>query len=188
MSQAGYTLAEALAALLMVGLAVGGLVEGAHVIGRHQFAAVRAQRGALSEFQARRALERLFAQCGPFLSDETALQGDGGSLGFTCEGRHRGAEVQKTKGMAQLRTRGADGRSEVVDLGARDLRFAYASADGEQTSWPVGGPKRQSLQAVVLVEARSGGSRPIAIARLWNEQAADCQFDDVLGDCRRGGQ
>lgn len=54
MNDDGYTLAEALAAMLILGLAMGGLVEGARVIGRLQtpIVASRADDQALRRAEA----------------------------------------------------------------------------------------------------------------------------------------
>jgi type II secretory pathway pseudopilin PulG len=59
-SEAGYTLVETLAALMMIGLAIGGLIEASHVLGRMQAGAGRSLAETARLRGAGEAMRRLF--------------------------------------------------------------------------------------------------------------------------------
>jgi len=77
MNDHGYTLAEMLAALLIIGLAMAGLTQAVRVLGLLQSSATR----AAGEQRALRRVEVDFVGLldghGPFRSDETTLTGNG---------------------------------------------------------------------------------------------------------------
>ena len=79
-AEAGYTLADMLAALVVVGLAIGGLGQGVHVISRQQAATPAAIDRSADGAAVRDALAR-FLSSGP---DAAALTGRPRSLDLDC--------------------------------------------------------------------------------------------------------
>lgn len=186
MSQDGYTLAEALAALLIVGLAIGGLTQGVYVLGRLQAANGRATADARAVRAADRALVALLAEQGPFTSkDPERFTGDRRAFHFECGGAVPcGARLVGQARGARLAITGAEGRVSEFSLpNVPDPWFVYVDAVGRSDAWPPAGPHR-TLSAVSLVSGPAGQETPLANARLWIEQAPDCQFDSISQDCR----
>jgi type II secretory pathway component PulJ len=84
MREDGYTLAEALAALLMISLAVGGLLEGMDVIGKTQARAGASVEEGRSLRAASENLASLVHRAGAVSSDDAAFAGDARRLDFDC--------------------------------------------------------------------------------------------------------
>ena len=70
----------------MVGLTVGGLVQGLHVIGKLQTAAGASVRDDRTLRAAGQGFARLLESGGPFVSDGKGLSGDASEVDFTCGG------------------------------------------------------------------------------------------------------
>jgi hypothetical protein len=187
MKDDGYTLVEALAALFMIGLAIGGLIEGVHVLGRLQAAATGSVRDGRNLRQANQGLARLLARGGPFLSDGKTLTGDASEMNFPCgQGPECSARLVESGGALEVLEDGAVvGRYRLA--GATGAQFVYGGATAEGAIWPPSGATlagRQALRSVAIVEPTRTGAEPLAYVRLWSEQAQDCQFDVISQDCR----
>lgn len=190
MKQDGYTLAETMAALVMIGLAIGGLGQATYVIGRLNRAAGDQVAVARRVAGAQRALGDLLAQAGPFRArDDAGFNGHGASFAFPCDqGRRCGAEL----------VAGRDQTTLVIQRGGRatasralgrldDPRFAYRDAAGLHDVWPSADDpedRGRTLEAIALVTGPGDAPRPMAVASVWAQQAADCQFDSISGECR----
>lgn len=188
MRRDGYTMVEMLAALLVVGLAFGGLTEAVQVVGRMQGAAeVKVAHGqSLRDLQ--RAFSSLFAQQGPFRSaDNGRFAGDLRSFRFSCSNGFCGAQLSDQGGGVQIALSGPDGAATLNIPDVRSARFAYVGADGPLAAWPPAKGAEQRLRSVILEADGKGGLTPIAIGRVWRDLEADCQFDLILKDCRGAG-
>lgn len=194
MSEAGYTLTEMLAALLMIGLAVGGLTEGAQVVARIQASAGRGVAEGARLRAADQGLRRLLAGRGPFTSanaETGGLAGDARAFDFDCGGSGRcGARLAATAPLGVARARGKPGDT-VVFTGEHGATRAFAPASarflyiGERTRgevWPPADGASDTLREVVLRDP-AGGAAP-AQARLWTEQGLDCVYDAIAQACR----
>jgi Tfp pilus assembly protein PilV len=186
-SEAGYTLAETLAALVMIGLAVGGLTEGVRALTRSQAATARVMSADRGLRGTETGLTRLLDGQGPFTT--TAPNGFSGSatrFTFACGAAATcGAALVQAAGGAQLSLTTADGSTRTALLpGVRGARFAYADALGSEGGWPVSDPQPRTLRTIALMQATLGGETPVATVRLWVEQPTDCAFDPVSQDCR----
>ncbi len=182
----GYTLAEMLAALVIIGLAVGGLAESACAFRMIQSGAARTigQDRALAE--ARRGLVRVLARQGPFRKDDSnGLKGGETGFAFGCRGGGQcGAQLIAEHGGLDLVLESEKGRRDVVDLpGVRQARFAYYAADGRVDAWPAT-DGAATLISVALEKTSPGGPSPLMAARVWTEQRTDCAFDAISADCR----
>jgi hypothetical protein len=187
-NDAGYTATEALAALAILGLAVGGLTSGLKVIGQGELATSR----KVAETVALRAASDEFAILvrgqGPFRSDDPAsLAGDARRLSFPCDGG--ACEAQLTATGLRLR---APHRADwaIVLSDPVNLRFHYRGSVSEVPAWPpapppLPAPQWQVLQAIIL--ERLPGGEAVAVTRIASAQAADCDFDGILQDCRKTG-
>ncbi len=187
MNDAGYTLVEMLAALFIIGLAIAGLAEGMAAIGKSQSAATSLLVTQRAGARADRDLVQLFQGQGPFRSDDPAsVTGGRSRLAFACGARSCSAGVLPRGNDAVLAVSGLDGWRDAVLLpGARDARFAYVDDAGQHSAWPPPGDgERRKVRAVMVVTGPSGAPSAVAGARLWIDQAPDCAFDPILGDCR----
>jgi hypothetical protein len=186
MNEAGYTLAETLAALLIIGLAFGGLSEGIRVIGLFQAATAATTENAASLWRLQDGLNRLLYRQGPFRSDEPQrFAGDATGFSFDC-GRPKPCGAQITGDAAETRLTLTDSTG-AHDIGlARAPAAAFLYSDGKTLSvgWPPPQDERRMLKSVLLVGRSSEGEAPIAGVRLWREQEDGCQFDPIAQDCR----
>jgi hypothetical protein len=190
-SDAGYTLAETLAALVMIGLAVGGLTEGVRALTRSQAASARIMSADRGLRGTETGLTRLLEGQGPFTT--TAPKGFSGSatrFTFACGGAATcGAALVQAANGAELSLTTADGRTRITPLpGVRGARFAYIDALGVGSVWPAPGPQQRTLRTIALTQTTLNGEAPVLTARLWVEQPADCAFDPVSQDCRAVGR
>jgi prepilin-type N-terminal cleavage/methylation domain-containing protein len=189
MNEDGYTLTEMLAALLMIGLAVGGLSQGLRVIGLLQGATGRALGEERGLRAAKTGLEHLLGQRGPFRSTEPGFRGEASAFQVDCgapEPCGAGLETKKKETRLLLRDGGEQERS-VRLMGPGKVRFTYDGPTGSLPSWPPSG-RGQTLKAVNLVRESAEGEAPLLTTRLWREQAGDCAFDAISKDCRERGQ
>jgi len=190
MSQDGYTLAEAMAALVMIGLAIGGLGQATYLIGRLNTAASAEVAVDRRLGGAQRALDGLLAQAGPFRrKDAEGFKGGAASFVFPCEqARLCGAELVAGRDQTLLVVQRGGRATASRPLGRlRAPRFAYRDGAGLHEVWPTGDVAREggvTLEAVVLVEGRRDAPRPLAVSQVWAQQAAACQFDSISGECR----
>ncbi|MDR3511016.1 MAG: prepilin-type N-terminal cleavage/methylation domain-containing protein [Caulobacteraceae bacterium] len=183
MSEAGYTLVEMLAALIIIGLAVGGLTEAAHVVGRAQAAAMRTAAQARALRAADQALARLVLRQGPFASDApNAFEGGAQSLAFPCrDGSTCRADLQPNA-RAATRLAIATGTVEPpLSLGQGQAAFVYGGDSDVNGNWPPSGP-RQILHWIGVQDVSSGA--PLALADVWREEPPGCVFDPIAQACR----
>lgn len=186
MNDAGYTATEALAALAIIGLAIGGLTSGMQVIGRAQSATSATLKHADAVRTANRKLSQLLAQNGPFRSDRPGdFQGDTTGFSFPCAAGSCGARVE---GGTLVVTRGAAREAIVLPTGPVPT-FRYGGTLSLGEVWPPPrlpppAPQWQVLQSVALADSVSDTSEVVAVSHLWVQQAANCEFDTVIQDCR----
>ncbi len=186
MNEDGYTLVEMMAALAMIGLAIGGVAESAHAVKLIQTATVRSLGQDQTLARAQRGLARLFESEGPFRSDDAvAFTGGAAAFDFDCGAPARcGASLSPHGDDTTLTLAGPGGSHDRVVLrGLRGASFAYHDLEGQRAAWPPSG-QRRSLRSVTLASASSPQATAIATARVWVEQAPDCAFDPIMEDCR----
>jgi hypothetical protein len=186
--QDGYTAAEALAALAILGLAMTGLTTSMGLIGDGQKKArVRLEQTVLERAVDQR-LEQILARDAPFRSDQAShLTGSAQSLEVDCGGARRcGARIEdgvlalQDQNGHQMRLRLPDGEAP---------RFVYIGSYSVSDMWPSPyqpppAPAWQSLEAVVIQSQAGGREKPLALAKVWRQQRADCEYDVVIQDCR----
>lgn len=176
MSSDGYTLSDALAALLMVGLAMTGLTYASLLLNRAQKASVGEAMRAADLGRGQRMLRDVLAS-GP----ASELAGDSVGFALPCVGgpcRARlEAEGQDRKLVISLA--GAPERALRVSAGAR---LAYVGEHGVSGAWPPAGA-RERLRGVALVEATPSAA-PLLYAPVRLDQSANCAFDAVALTCR----
>ena len=188
MSQDGYTHAETLAALVMIGLAIGGLTAGVRVIGLDQAATTRRLADGHGVAEAQRALATLFEGRGPFLSSEAdGLRGDPGRLAFDCGAAGGcGASLNEGSGAALLNISGRNGGETIQMPGVPAARFLFVGSRTVGDRWPPVDPDPQTLRSIVI---ETGGAQPtpVAAVRLWREHPITCAFDPISQACRTVG-
>jgi len=189
MSEGGYTLAESLAALMMVGLAVGGVAAGMNALGQMQAAATR----KIETGQAIRSLDlslnRLLGGRGPFMSDaKGAFTGDQFGFSFDCKApRSCTARIERSaRGLRLDVTEGGVVSTRLARLA--DARFLYVGSSTVGPTWPPSFAAPQALRSVVLIGRDQHGETPLATARIWIEDSGVCNFDLSSQTCRRGDQ
>jgi prepilin-type N-terminal cleavage/methylation domain-containing protein len=191
MNKDGYTLVEMLAALIMISLAIGGLLQGMRVIGRIQDSAGRSVMATREQRTAQEGLDRLVASQGPFFSDD--LQGFTGSLtqfSFDC-GRNVtcGARLTPQNGLTRLDIvrDGVTRFSATLPRGG-PAGFTYVGERTTGSAWPPLTTRSERLNKVMLTLQRLDGLVPVASVRLWLEQKRTCQFDAIAQACRNVSQ
>lgn len=184
----GYTAAEALAALAILGLAMAGLTTSMTLIGAGQKKARDQLEQATLERVADDRLGRLLAINAPYRSDQSRrLVGGASDFEVDCGAGARCAARLET---GHLIVRGADGREAQFSLPHGEApHFVYLGSYGSSDVWPPRplpppAPAWQSLNAV-LVQSRVGQKdKPLVVAKIWRQQRADCEYDVVIQDCR----
>lgn len=180
MNEDGYTLAEVMAAMLILGLTIGGLVEGARVIGRMQ-APVIASR------QDDQALRRAEAGLAGLLKrregDDRTLAGDGLSFRFTCGGQACTAALTPGERQSTLIVRRGEVAQSFSLPQAGKLSLLYLARDGRFDRWPQPGPARD-LTGVMIIGTSAQGELPLVVARSWIEHPKTCEFDMIAKGCR----
>jgi hypothetical protein len=180
MNDDGYTLAEALAAMLILGLAMGGLIEGARVIGRMQtpIVASRADEKAL-----RRAETGLAAFLKLRGGGDRSLAGSAQGFTFDCPAENCGLSLTRNGGKTTLILR----RGEVAQTfplpHAGKISLVYMARDGRFDRWPPPGPARD-LTGIMVVGTTAQGELPLVVARSWIEHPKACEFDMIAKGCR----
>lgn len=182
MSDDGYTLAEMLAALTILGLAMGGLGLVVSLISRQQLTSNRIQARLAADRAVDQALTRWLAQDGA-----TTLQGDATGLSFSCVAATCAASLQAEGRRMLLVLRNGSGRAQRLRLSDPAMRFSYRDARGVVDAWPSAetSPSNRGDQpprAVLL--AKPGAGAPLAVVPISPREPRDCQFDAIIGDCR----
>lgn len=183
MSDAGYTLVETLAALLVLTLAMSGLAGSMKVLSDQQarVTSVIAQNEARQRAQA--ALDALFAGQGPFGSHQPQrFDGNASALTFDCQAAAPcGAQLDvRPQGLALILR--AESGEVTYPLPGAGGRFVYEGRRGVSATWPPQSSERQALRAVSLETTDAG--RTLLRSPVWLEQPVNCAFDPVLEDCR----
>lgn len=185
MNDAGYTLVETLVALVMIGLAIGGLTVGVGVIAGAQARASHALATASATQAAQAALERALQPQGAFRAhDGGRLTGGATGFAYDCgEAKPCRVEVNSDAQGLSLAMNDAAGARRIALRQSGPAHFVYQGSAATLDAWPPRGPLRQSLRSVLLV--RDGeADHPLLTARLWAEQPGVCDFDVVMQDCR----
>jgi prepilin-type N-terminal cleavage/methylation domain-containing protein len=186
-SDAGYTLAETLAALAILGMASAGLMASVQVFGRAQAQTENMVRNQQVLRKASSDLQNRLEFQGPFRSSQ-ANRFSGTSDGFVYEcGAAAPCEAHiKPSGTRFALTlgdgTGAVRRHEI--RGGGMPHFRYFGDQGESDRWPPDSPRTETLRGVVLTLDGASPAMPPIVARLWIEQPARCVFDAITQDCR----
>lgn len=190
MSQDGYTASEALAALAILGLTLGGLSTSIALIGTGQLKAQNLLRHSALQRSANARLESLLQPEAPFRSDENQhLVGDDQGFEFSC-GAVR-CLVRLSQNRLVTRDRSGAERSQALPQ-AQNPKIVYIGSYSQADIWPPAvlpapAPPWQALRAVMIKDGSDAVARPLAIAALWRQQRADCEYDIVVQDCRGAG-
>lgn len=188
MSDAGYTLTETLAAMAVIGLAIGSFSLGMQVLGAQQSAVGATVLKAQEVRAAQVWLERRLAEHAPFRAHEAdRLSGDAAGFRFAC-GAAAACTVDVTQDTRGRRLRIFKGAGEAIAfrLPADDAatRFVYRGAGETVTHWPPSSGARQALRSISLLQGEGAAERAVFQTRIHAEQPQDCQFDPVMQDCR----
>ncbi len=184
MSDAGYTLAEMLVALVIVGATAGAMTEGAVSLARIQGAAAASLSRGRVQARVQQSFAAFLRDRGPFRSgpDGDLLRGDGAGLDFGCGAStcHVGLNGSGSSQWLALDD-GQGGRARFALPGGGDTRFVYGDGETLLAAWP---PKEEGrLLRTVSILSDAG---PVAVAELALQQPADCQFDPIVRACRKG--
>lgn len=184
----GFTLTEMLAALLIIGLAFGGLFEATRQIGRVQtkagqrVAESRSLREAESRFQA-----WLDTQEAAAAIEGARFNGDARSMTYPCGAGTCRLSLTNAGDRWEVGLSGRDQGAQTLSLGrASDPHLVYDAIDGRFDHWPPSGRFR-SLRAVSIVQSGDDGDQPVLTARTWIEQTRTCQYDLISRACRLAG-
>jgi type II secretory pathway pseudopilin PulG len=180
MRQDGYTLAEALAAMLILGLAIGGLVEGSRAIGRLQS---RVNITVNETREVRRAEAALTALLRDRAGDDRSFKGDPTTFSFNCSAGVCGLATQKEGKRPVLVVRRGEVAQRFLLPPASNFRLVYAARDGRFDRWPPEGSPR-ALRGVQVVATSAQGELPVVMARSWVEHPKTCEFDMIARGCR----
>ncbi len=185
MNDDGYTLAEMLAALAILGLAIGGLGLVVSLIARQQLTAMHLQNRLTDARAADRALTTLVADELAAGADLRDLRGDAGGLWFACGTATCAARLTPDGRRTMLLLRDRSGAGRRLRLRAPNLRFSYVGASGSVEGWPA--PPRpgdiaqeQAPRAIILRSVAA----PLAVTPIWRREPRDCQYDAIAGACR----
>jgi len=162
-SDDGFTLAEAMMSLLVIGLAFGGLIQVAAQGAKTQARSIVHQKDMKLADQQAKKLEAEF---------EMTVPADGED--FT--GRRDYLSVNDQVGHAHLYRAPTGWQLNYVSGGKL---FHQWPRQGDETL--AVGEDRPRLEAVALSDAKG---TPITLIKLRTEQAATCQFDMISRQCR----
>lgn len=177
---AGYTLAETLAAMLIIGLAMGGLFEGSRLVARMQKPTATAVAEARMLRRAENGLAALLAVRPP---DDRTLTGDAAGFTFQCSAGQCGASLLATAPGPRLQlTRGKVSQAYPLP-DVQELNLVYDARSGRFDHWPLLG-EPESLRGVAVIGKQAGGDVPIVAVSSWIEQSKTCEYDMVARACR----
>jgi hypothetical protein len=179
----GFTLADTMAAMLIISLAMVGLLQGTQMIARVQRANA-VQHESLVEARALQAtLQAAFRAPGADDGNlSRRLRGDSSRVAFACGSRDCSAALAARAGRNWLETRMGDvARAAPVGRVGGAVRFVYVGRHGHYEAWPAdSAPIGETLRAVRIED----GERPLASVRVWLEQSVDCNYDLISHQCR----
>lgn len=177
----GYTVAEMLVAVAIIGLAFGGMFEAARTLG----AFLRAATGGAAHVQARTAIARTLdvAVAGnwPFFSNQGGFVGDADHFAFACSAGSCGATIARDGPRIVLVARRGDERPMAARL-PEGAAFRYADVTGETDAWPPTSLPPRRLAAISIVT--DAGHEPLATERLAIDEPPNCVFDPIAQACR----
>ncbi|HTN41928.1 MAG TPA: prepilin-type N-terminal cleavage/methylation domain-containing protein [Asticcacaulis sp.] len=158
----GFTLTEALVALLVISLGLAGLLQTSRIVGHFNKSALNQRQEAKSMKAFQAEMQTRLDPIQPI--NDSKLEGDELQIRYAC-------------------TREATTRD--CHLNAPQGHFVYAS-DGEAlAAWPPaaveGRHSQVNLDAVML---RSPQGKTLALVKFPVEHGADCQFDMISRECR----
>lgn len=186
--QEGYTAAEALAALAILGLAMAGLTTSMGLVAAGQTKTRARLEQTIRERAADQQLESLLARAAPFRSDQAShLIGGAQALDVDCGVERRCAARLVDGGLVM---RGGDGTEKTYRLPEGEApRFVYVGSYSTSDTWPPAplpppAPPWQTLGAVIVRSQELTKGRPLVVAKVWRQQRADCEYDVVAQDCR----
>ena len=184
MNDHGYTLAEMLVALVMVGLAMSGMSLAARSVA-HAERRVRGQHDiGLQLDRLRNSVGVELLAGGPYatadLGPET-LHGDPLSARFDCQAARCALALDGTPGQQSAAFSDGEARRTFSLAGLPSLALTYVSAlDGRRTDrWPPA-DRSDRLAAVVLTNLAT----PILVLPTPVQQPPNCVFDASLHHCR----
>lgn len=179
---AGYTLAEMLAALAILGMAMGGLGLVASLIARQQLASNRVPTRLVDERAADRGLALWLAE-----QDAATLSGDERGLSATCGAAICSARLEADRRRTVLILQARSGSTRRFRLRQPDVRFSYLDARGAVAAWPrpdAGEDDARDAAPRAILLSVPKAAAPLAVARVWAREPRDCQFDAIIGACR----
>jgi len=183
MDDDGYTLVDALTALAIISLAVGGVVGSVQMLNGAEASTRRVVAATDDLLAARRVVTALPADIGPFESPAGTqrFQGSSTQAVFDCEGSAPCALTALASPSGPTLSATVDARREVARLPTvRHLRLEYTSArDGTSwTSWPDGRPGDRLAAVSVIADEHLA-----AVLTFSREQSGACLFDASVGRC-----
>lgn len=182
MTDDGYTLADTLAALAILGLSIAGATTGLSSLTKiHSATELRSVETA-SLKRASVLLNDLLTDAGPFTNRNAALQGDSSGFAFDCGSARCGARLEAAITGARLVVSSPGNVEHTVRLKPQNVRFVYFGSSTSGRAWPQASDDRQRLRSVSLVDEQ--GDAPLVQTVLWIDQPVRCEFDVVAQDCR----
>jgi hypothetical protein len=185
-SDDGYTLAEALAALLILGLAMTGLFAGTRLLVQAQGRTSKVIADDRAVASARTAFEASATNASA-IKAVLANQFNGGARSFQypCASTSGcGVSFTDRGEDGVLTVVGADGRRTTFRLPhGRGAYLVYNSTSGGFLGWQVGN-NHGLLRSINVVRPAGDGDTPMISARLWIEQSQTCEFDTITRACR----
>ncbi len=183
MSQDGYTLVDTLAALAILGMAMGGVMTGGALLTRAQVNTDGTVARAMGLKRASVALDDLLGQAGPFRSRDSNFTGSPQAFDFACAAGRCGAQLEQTDGRLTLRFARASGQTEIVPLrGVDAAHFVYVGGLVSNQTWPHATARPERLRQLALLEDTD--QKPLVQVMLAVDQPLTCAFDTVSQDCR----
>lgn len=179
MTDDGYTLAEMLAALAILGMAMGGLGLVTSLIARQQLAASRVSARLMEDRAAERALTLWLAE-----QDAATLTGDDRTLSAACGPATCTARLQPDGRRTVLILLARSGPARRLRLRQPDVRFGYRDSRGETAAWPRADGKGEVVDALPRAIVLAAKNIVLAVARTWPREPRDCQFDVIASACR----
>ena len=187
MSEAGYTLVETLAALLVIALTVSGLSAALEVMTQGQSRVARVTTEATALRRAQVTLDRLLEGHGPFRSNDAAgFTGADHLFQFDCAQAAPCAVqlVEASDGNLALRMQRGSTTTMLPLRSPGPAHLQYEGALGVLKSWPPPAEPRQALRAISVVRDGADAHGVLLESHLWTQEALNCEFDVVLQDCR----
>lgn len=183
----GYTLAECLVALFIIGLTLVGVSAAARLISRDQSHAVALAHSGERLRSVQEELDRFMAGQGPFTGpDADVFEGQPSGFRFRCAPTEdcRVWLSPSPNGMT-LRLAGPHLHRTILLEGVRSAQFSYGGARTIGPIWPADAATVQPLKSIGLMAKTDAGPVPIADVQVWIDQGPACEFDVILKDCRR---